>query len=140
MATYFGLDKIAKAFRMIKNYGGIRATLYQLYRTNDLKDGILVGEDALGNKYYENKQLTLGRNRWVIYHPRVGTDYEGSMVPAEWFGWLHHMADKPPTEVPPTSYAWQSGHEENKTGTEDAYMPYSTTKPKIQAWIPPKSH
>jgi NADH dehydrogenase (ubiquinone) 1 alpha subcomplex subunit 12 len=27
-------------------------------------------------------------------------------------------------------------HIENKSGTQEAYMPYSTTKPKIQAWDP----
>ncbi|XP_042211916.1 NADH dehydrogenase [ubiquinone] 1 alpha subcomplex subunit 12-like [Homarus americanus] len=138
MASYFGLDKLVKAARLIKNHGGIRGTLYQLYRVDDIKDGTLVGEDANGNKYYENRKLTLGRNRWVIYHPRYGTDYDGSLVPAEWFGWLHHKTDGPPTEVAPTSYAWQSGHQENKTGTEDAYTPYTTTKPKIEAWVPPR--
>lgn len=32
MASYFGLDKIFKVFRIIKEHGGIRASLYQLYR------------------------------------------------------------------------------------------------------------
>jgi len=27
-------------------------------------------------------------------------------------------------------------HTENKSGTIEAYMPYSTTKSKIQAWDP----
>ncbi|XP_045108038.1 NADH dehydrogenase [ubiquinone] 1 alpha subcomplex subunit 12-like [Portunus trituberculatus] len=139
MASYFGIDKIFKALRIMKDHGGIRASLYQLYRVDDLKDGTLVGEDAMGNKYYENKQLTLGRNRWIIYSPSVGTDYDGSMVPAEWYGWLHHKTDQPPTKVAPTSYGWQSGHQMNVTGTADAYMPYSTTKPKVEAWTPPKA-
>ncbi|XP_050728827.1 NADH dehydrogenase [ubiquinone] 1 alpha subcomplex subunit 12-like [Eriocheir sinensis] len=138
MASYFGIDKIFKALRIIRDHGGIRASLYQLYRVDDLKDGTLVGEDALGNKYYENKQLTLGRNRWVIYNPSVGTDYDASMVPAEWFGWLHHKTDQPPTVVPPTAYTWQSGHQENVTGTADAFTPYSTTRPKVEAWTPPR--
>ncbi|KAK4302320.1 hypothetical protein Pmani_023271 [Petrolisthes manimaculis] len=138
MATYFGLDKFVKLFRILRNHGGIRASLYQLYRVDDLKDGVLVGEDVHGNKYYENPNLTLGRNRWVIYSPSVGTDYDGSMIPAEWFGWMHHKTDLPPTEIAPTAYAWQSGHEENTTGTDRAFMPYTTTKPKIEAWVPPK--
>ena len=40
-----------------------------------------------------------GRNRWVEYAPAVGTDYDGSMVPAEWYGWLHHKADETPDQV-----------------------------------------
>ncbi|XP_045615840.2 LOW QUALITY PROTEIN: probable NADH dehydrogenase [ubiquinone] 1 alpha subcomplex subunit 12 [Procambarus clarkii] len=138
MASFFGLDKLVKAARIIKNHGGIRGSLYQLYRVDDLKDGTLVCKDALGNKYYENKQLTLGRDRWVIYHPRYGMDYDGSQVTVEWYGWLHHKTDKPPTEEAPITYSWVSEHTENKTGTEEAYMPYTTTKPKIEAWVPPK--
>lgn len=26
-------------------------------------------------------------------------DYDGSQVPAEWFGWLHYKTDLPPNEV-----------------------------------------
>jgi len=43
--------------------------------------------------------LSLGRNRWVIYNPKNGLEYDGSMVPAEWFGWLHYKTDFPPTVV-----------------------------------------
>ncbi|KAK7075895.1 NADH dehydrogenase 1 alpha subcomplex subunit 12 ndufa12/DAP13 [Halocaridina rubra] len=107
-------------------------------RTDDLKIGTFVGEDSLGNKYYQDDNLMMGRNRWVIYHPRYGVDYEGSLVPPEWFGWLHHKTDQPPTKVAPVSYGWLSGHQENVTGTEEAYTPYTTTKPKIEAWVPPK--
>ncbi|MPC94625.1 hypothetical protein E2C01_089803 [Portunus trituberculatus] len=32
MASYFGIDKIFKALRIMKDHGGIRASLYQLYR------------------------------------------------------------------------------------------------------------
>ena len=41
----------------------------------------------------------LGRNRWVIYNEKTGVEYDGSMVPAEWFGWLHYKTDFPPTIV-----------------------------------------
>ena len=68
-------------------------------RTDDLKDGTFVGEDKYGNKYYENDRYFLGKNRWVRYNPNVHLEYEGSMVPAEWFGWLHNKTDFPPTVV-----------------------------------------
>ena len=29
----------------------------------------------------------------------MGTDYDGSMVPAEWYGWLHHKSDETPVQV-----------------------------------------
>merc|ERR1712198_436822 len=138
MASYFGLNKLSKAWKIIQHNGGIRGALYQQYRMDDLKMGTLIGVDARGNKYYEDPKLMLGRNRWVVYHPSVGTDYDGSMVPADWFGWLHHKTDKPPTEVPAVTYPWVAEYEENTTGTERAFMPYSTTKPKIEAWVPPK--
>ncbi|XP_068228905.1 probable NADH dehydrogenase [ubiquinone] 1 alpha subcomplex subunit 12 [Palaemon carinicauda] len=80
----------------------------------------------------------LGRNRWVIYHPKYGVDYDASAVPAEWFGWLHHKTDQPPTKVPVKRYPWVIPHQDNVTGTSDAYTPYTTTKPKIEAWVPRK--
>jgi NADH:ubiquinone oxidoreductase subunit len=36
--------------------------------------------------------------RWVVYNPKYNVDYDGSMVPAEWFGWLHYKTDKTPLE------------------------------------------
>ena len=36
--------------------------------------------------------------RWIIYNPKHGVDYDASMVPAEWFGWLHYKTDKTPIE------------------------------------------
>ncbi|XP_066949657.1 probable NADH dehydrogenase [ubiquinone] 1 alpha subcomplex subunit 12 [Macrobrachium rosenbergii] len=138
MAGYLGLDKIVKAINIIKANGGIGASLYKLYRIDTLKVGTLVGEDVNGNKYYEDDKLMLGRNRWVVYHPKYGVDYDPSSVSAEWFGWLHHKTDQPPTKVPPKNYPWIAPFQENVTGTEDAYTPYTTTKPKIEAWVPPK--
>ena len=33
----FGLDKVAKLGQIIKDHGGLKASLYHLYRTDDLK-------------------------------------------------------------------------------------------------------
>ena len=44
----------------------------------------MVGEDKYGNKYYKNDEYFYGRNRWIVYNPKHGVDYDGSMVPAEW--------------------------------------------------------
>ena len=50
---------------------------------------------------------------------------------------MHHMCDEPPTEVPPTPRKWIEDHVENKTGTRDIYVPYSTGKSKVESWKPP---
>lgn len=138
LAKLFGLDKLVKLQRMIKNHGGIKASLYHFYLTDDLKEGTLIGEDKNGNKYYQNNDYFIGRSRWVIYNPKHNVDYDGSMVPAEWFGWLHYKTDKNPIEHPPVKYEWMAEHTYNNSGTKDAYMPYTTTKPKIEAWVPPQ--
>lgn len=85
---------------------------------DELKDGILVGTDKYGNKYFENPRYFYGRNRWVEYAPKYGTvliecflfrckyfvifkamNYDGSQIPAEWFGWMHYKTDLLPNEV-----------------------------------------
>jgi len=62
---YFGLDCFPKLLKTIKGYGGLKASLYKLYRMDNLRPGQCVGEDDYGNKYYENKSYFYGRNRWV---------------------------------------------------------------------------
>ena len=140
LTKWLGLDKLATLGRIIKQNGGIRASLYQIYRTDDLKDGTLVGTDKYGNKYFNNPRYFYGRDRWVIYNEKVGVEYDGSMIPAEWFGWMHHKTDIPPTEKPPVHYDWMKEHAMNPSGTSHQYVPYSTTKPKIQSWTPPSKN
>ncbi|GBP29768.1 Probable NADH dehydrogenase 1 alpha subcomplex subunit 12 [Eumeta japonica] len=136
----FGLDKITKLFQIIKVNGGIRASLYKLYRFDDLKDGKLVGQDDFGNKYYENPRYFFGRSRWVEYAPQFNMDYDGSQVPAEWFGWLHYKTDLIPTQDKDRpKYKWMLPHTENLSGTTGQYVPYSTTRPKVEPWIPKSS-
>ena len=108
----------------------------------------MIGEDKYGNKYYQNDEYFYGRNRWIIYNPKHGVDYDASMVPAEWFGWLHYKTDVPPTVKAPASYSWIQEHTANTSGSSagagtlmgsnNAYMPYTTTKPKIESWVPPR--
>ena len=74
--------------------------MYQIYRTDALKNGTLVGEDKYGNKYYENNRYFVGRNRWIIFNDeKYHLDYDGSQVPSEWYGWLHYKTDLPPPVV-----------------------------------------
>lgn len=139
MAKFFGLDRLVHMFQIIKESGGIRASLYKIYRMDSLRIGTLVGTDKYGNKYYENNRFFYGRNRWVEYAPYYALEYDGSQVPAEWFGWLHYKTDLPPHKDPTRpNYKWMVDHTENMSGTPGQFMPYSTTKPKIEAWIPNK--
>ena len=137
LAKWLALDKFANLRNIIQQNGGIRGALYTLYKTDDLKDGVLVGTDKFGNKYFENPRFKYGSDRWVRYSDKVGLEYDGSQIPAEWFGWMHHKTDIPPTEQPPVKYEWMKEHDMNQSGTKNQYVPYSTTKPKIQAWQPP---
>ncbi|KAF2894823.1 hypothetical protein ILUMI_11346 [Ignelater luminosus] len=135
--SYFGLNKLGTLLNIIKESGGIRASLYKLYRMDELKLGTLIGTDKYGNKYYENPRFFYGRNRWVEYAPQYRLEYDGSQVPAEWFGWLHYKTDLPPDKDPGRpKYKWMADHTENLSGTTGQYVPYSTTVPKIEAWKP----
>ncbi|NP_001165800.1 NADH dehydrogenase (ubiquinone) 1 alpha subcomplex, 12 [Nasonia vitripennis] len=137
MAKWLGLDKVNNFLQIIKHNGGIWGSLRTLYRMDELKFGDCVGEDKYGNKYYENNMYFVGRNRWVVYNPKVHLNYDASQVPAEWFGWLHYKTDLLPHRDPHRpKYKWMVEHTPNLSGTDKAYMPYSTTKPKIEAWQP----
>ncbi|XP_058805463.1 probable NADH dehydrogenase [ubiquinone] 1 alpha subcomplex subunit 12 [Phymastichus coffea] len=137
MAKWLALDKIANFIQCIKHNGGILGSLRTLYRVDELKFGNLVGQDKYGNKYYENNMYFYGRNRWVIYSENVGMNYDAAQVPAEWYGWLHYKTDLLPHRDPyRPKYKWMADHTPNLSGTNKAYMPYSTTKPKIEAWQP----
>ena len=57
------------------------------------RKGELVGEDELGNKYYQDVSSQQGRNRWVV--PPNADDYSAANVPRGWHGWLHHANDEP---------------------------------------------
>ncbi len=103
------------------------------------RHGERVGEDADGNVYYRNSDDS---RRWVIY----AEESEASNVSGEWYGWMHHTFDEPPTEAPLNAWSWQKERLPNLTGTDDAYRPpgslvavgqeaTSAEKP-YTAWVP----
>ena len=52
--------------------------------------GKRVGEDELGNVYYEGGMSSYGLpKRWVIYKGYA----EASAIPPGWHGWMHHRTD-----------------------------------------------
>ena len=80
------------------------------------RHGGRVGEDALGNVYFEARK---GGRRWVIYN---GAN-DASRVPPEWHGWLHRTIDAPPQDALPPPRAWEKPPVPNRTGTDQAYRP-----------------
>uniref|UniRef100_A0A336MVB2 NADH dehydrogenase [ubiquinone] 1 alpha subcomplex subunit 12 n=1 Tax=Culicoides sonorensis TaxID=179676 RepID=A0A336MVB2_CULSO len=137
MSNFSGLARI---FRYVRENGGIRNTLFKLYRMDDVKTGRLVGTDKYGNKYYEDPANFYGRNRWVEYAPHFHMEYDGSQIPADWFGWMHYKTDLPPNrDGNRPQYSWMADHSQNLSGTKDAYYPYTTTTQKIEAWDPKKA-
>ncbi|VDN59423.1 unnamed protein product [Dracunculus medinensis] len=133
----FGLDKIFRFMKIIKELGGIRATLKKRYLMDETRSGTFVGEDKFGNRYYEDKSYNVPRSRWVEYPEYRWLEYDASQIPPEWHHWLHHMTDKTPVQNPPVQRKWILGHEENLTLELDKkYVPYSTTRSKIVGWQP----
>jgi NADH:ubiquinone oxidoreductase subunit len=86
------------------------------------KNGRFVGEDALGNRYYE-QTTGVGPHgkprRWVIYKDQS----EASLIPPEWHHWMHFTTDTPPTDQGYEARPWQKAHRPNMTGTAEAYRP-----------------
>ena len=103
--------------------------------------GELVGTDAEGNRYFQDKRVIAGRRRkrWVVYDGVA----EASRVPPDWHGWLHHTNNSIPPVGGLPRQAWQKDHEANHTGTSEAYLPPGHTlsvgdkpKPHYEAWRP----
>lgn len=100
------------------------------------RKGVRVGEDELGNIYYENREKT---KRWVIFNGEI----EASKVSPDWHGWLHHTWDEPPTDKPLAHKTWEKPHQENLTGTPAAYSPAGSIRRAdpadrsyYEAWVP----
>lgn len=85
-----------------------------------LRDKKKVGEDHLGNVYYEGGSDTAGRaRRWVIYQGANDT----SRIPPEWFSWIHHQVEEVPDVSLPAPRRWEKPPIPNMTGTALAYRP-----------------
>lgn len=100
------------------------------------RKGQKVGEDAAGNIYYRNADDS---RRWVIFNGPI----EGSRIDADWHGWIHKTCDEIPSETPLVHKAWEKPHEENHTGTAQAYAPAGSlrqaapaSRADYEAWTP----
>jgi NADH:ubiquinone oxidoreductase subunit len=79
-----------------------------------------VGEDSLGNVYYETRANARGQKRRSVMYKRAN---DASLVPPEWHGWLHGTLDDVPSVALPAPRAWQQPPTANLTGTLAAYKP-----------------
>ena len=79
------------------------------------RKGNRVGEDELGNVYYEGD----GGKRWVQYNGLA----EASAIPPGWHGWMHYRTDISPADEEYDKPDWQKAHVANATGTAQAYRP-----------------
>ena len=85
--------------------------------------GKFVGIDEFGNKYYQNSK----DKRWVIYKHYT----EASQIPPEWHSWIHFLTRNIP-EGEFKKFSWQKKHQENLTGTENAYKPEGSLTSKTR--------
>lgn len=100
------------------------------------RKGVKVGDDAQGNVFYQTRDA---KRRWVIYNGEA----EASRVSPDWHGWLHFTYDQPPTKEPLRHRTWEQPHQENLTGTAQAYAPPGSiragvpaTRQDYEAWQP----
>jgi|TARA_B110000971_G_scaffold185270_1_gene193401 NADH:ubiquinone oxidoreductase subunit len=92
--------------------------------------GKFMGEDSYGNKYYKSKK----NERWVVYQNNI----DASKITAEWFLWMHHTIDELPKNNK-KKHLWQKKHQENQTGSINAYRPnfiskLNKAKKKYETW------
>lgn len=105
-----------------------------------------MGMDSFGNRYYTAKPRKgyKRQRRWVIYNGAP----EASKIPPEWHGWMHHQTDvAPDSDEKSFRRKWQKPHQQNLTGTHDAYRPpghllkggkREETTGDYEAWSPPQ--
>ena len=70
---------MAHYLKALQTYG-LKGTVKRLYQFKDIKFGVHVGTDELGNKYFENNDYPSGQNRWV--EPKIFDS--GSLTDASW--------------------------------------------------------
>ncbi|OGE56995.1 hypothetical protein PENARI_c002G00570 [Penicillium arizonense] len=131
------MSTILRTLRNLRRVG-IKDAGHQMQYIGDTKAGTLIGTDRFGNKYFENMEEELPlRTRWVDYKE---AEYDASHIEPGWHAWISYLVDAPPhadkilqTGVRP----WElPDHFANPTLSRAAFKTYSTTKPKIAAWIP----
>ncbi|KAK9787274.1 hypothetical protein WJX73_009790 [Symbiochloris irregularis] len=105
----------------------------------------LMGEDRVGNRYYERMTNQYGRHRWVVYGDlRWPEGQDPSTVDSRWHSWLHYMNDDPPSEKFVPEPIFSIAPVKNMTGTDQCLLPKGAWQnpdkrnwKKFQRWSPP---
>lgn len=107
-------------------------------------NGVFVGTDEFGNRYYRSKKLgPNGRERRMVMY--AGGLADTTTIPAGWHGWMHYRTDVPPTEDKYVPYSWERTRTPNLTGSAAAYRPAGSLlnkgeRPRVtgdyDAWSP----
>lgn len=130
--------------------GGWRAALDGTIAETTLvhgPDGTLVGEDELGNRYYENNNNQIGRHRWVVYKDLSWPlGQEATSICPDWHGWIHCLYDVPPSHKEFKRPIYALKHKPNTSGGQERYVPKGSWHnpekrnwTKMQFWQPPKT-
>jgi len=85
--------------------------------------GVFVGEDANGNRYYRSRKPTGPHGmerRMVVY---AGGAADPTTIPPGWYGWMHYRTAEPPRADDYVPHEWEKPHLPNLTGTALAYRP-----------------
>lgn len=98
----------------------LRIHIWTFMRTT-FGGGKRVGQDEFGNTYYEQPRKKQRPRRWVVFKGIP----EGSKIPPQWHGWMHHMFDTLPQDQYGQPYDWQKPHLPNLSGTSLAYEPHA---------------
>lgn len=94
-----------------------------------LLNGSFVGEDEIGNRYYQSRRFLTHQKRWVVYKNAS----DPTTVPSKWYGWLHKTSDET-LEGPLPS--WGKPHAPNGTFISP-HRPHSTLPhPDYTPWTP----
>jgi NADH:ubiquinone oxidoreductase subunit len=96
--------------------------------------GDFIGEDSLGNKYFENSHFR--RYGRPVRQVKYNGWRESSKVPPEWHAWLHHTRKDAPIDCGP-KYTWEKPHLPNLTGSAFAHKPLGWLRGKASI---PKSY
>lgn len=90
--------------------GATMGTLFTLFKRYQH-----VGTDEFGNRYFEEKKPGYDgiKHRYVVYKGYA----DGSRVPSDWHGWMHHTFDECPQSAPLPRQSFEKDHQPNLTGT-----------------------
>lgn len=93
------LAEVQQGLQQVSGHSGLWGHQWMLFRADDMRVVTLVGGNKCGNKYYEDKKQFFGLRGWVIHTPEKHGKHSlwcgWSMVPPEWYYWLHCITAAP---------------------------------------------